>query len=60
MHYICGLLSFSFKGATVPIMALTALNGAATARTTGVMHLAPARPDARTHFRALQVRMYSP
>ena len=58
MHYICGL--FSFKGATVPIMGLTALKSAGTARTVSVMHLAPARPDARTHFRALQVRIYPP
>ena len=41
-------------------MGLTALNGAGTARTIGVMHLAPARPDAGTHIRALQVRIHPP
>ena len=41
-------------------MDLTALKGATTARTIGVMHLAPASPDARTHIRVLQVRIYPP
>ena len=55
------VFSLSFKIAiSVPNMDLTVLNGAATARTIVVMHLAPARPDARTQNCVLQVRMYPP